>query len=75
MQVISHFDPESVNLMGIVCDDAWREVQAAIFFPSPHDRDQFLGELASRVLRAVADGERDPVRLRAIALDGFQPHY
>jgi hypothetical protein len=30
--------------------------------------------LASRILRAVADGERDPQRLKRFALDGLNGH-
>lgn len=47
--------------------NAW----AAIFFRTPQDRDQFLNDLALRVMKAVADGERDPIRLKAIAASGL----
>ena len=62
------FDHETVALMGRVCDEAWREVQAKIFFPHPRDSDEFLRDLAGRVMSAVALGERDAARLKAIAL-------
>ena len=71
MQVSSNFDSDSVALMGCVCDEAWREVQATVAFPTPMDSDHFLRELAIRVMAAVAAGERDPGRLKAIALDGI----
>ncbi|MBZ0209271.1 MAG: hypothetical protein K8F92_06430 [Hyphomicrobium sp.] len=46
-------------------------MQATIFFPTPEDSDAFLHGLAVRVMAAVAAGERDPERLKAMALDGM----
>jgi hypothetical protein len=64
------FDAETVALMGRVCDEAWQEVQCVMFFPSRQDSDEVLRLLTSRVMSAVVAGERDPSRLRAIALEG-----
>ena len=64
----SNFDPDAVALMGRVCDEAWRETQTMIFFPLPADSDAFLHRMAARVMTAVALGERDPLRLKTIAL-------
>ncbi len=73
MQVLqSNFDPETVALMGRACDEAWREVQSMMFFPSPEDSEDVHRQLAGRVMAAVAAGERDPVRLAAVALDGVE---
>ena len=63
------FSPETVNLMGRVCDAAWREVQDKFFFPSQWEAEAFRRELAERVMTAVAHGERDATRLKAIALE------
>lgn len=68
----SSFDHDTVALMGRVCDAAWQEVQCSMFFPSPQDSDEVLRLLASRVMSAVAAGERDPDRLRVIALEGVE---
>ena len=68
----SNFDPDSVALMGSVCDDAWREIQRAIFFPTSEDAREFRSELALRVMAAVAGGIRDRTQLRAIALDALE---
>lgn len=65
----SSFDHEMVALMGRVCDDAWREVQNRMFFPSPWDAEAFRQQLATRVMAAVVDGERDAARLKTIALE------
>jgi hypothetical protein len=67
----SNFDPDAVALMGRVCDEAWRQMQAMISFPLPADADASLHQMTARVMRAVAMGERDPVRLKAIAMDGL----
>ena len=68
----SNFDCETVALMGRVCDDVWCEVQKTTFFPSARDADEMLHRVAARVMAAVADGERDAARLKAIALDGLE---
>ncbi len=52
--------------MGRVCDAAWHELQLRLHArddPS-HARDL----MALRILGAVTEGERDPERLKAIAL-------
>jgi hypothetical protein len=74
MQVTqSNFDCETVALMGRVCDDAWRDLQATRFFPLPSDANEVLHRMAARIMAAVAEGERDPTRLKAIAMDGLEP--
>ncbi len=63
-----HCDPDTLALMGDVCDCAWREIQEYTFFPSADDARTFRDELAERVLAAVSNGIRDPRKLRSIAL-------
>ena len=71
MQVTQYnFDPETVALMGRVCDEARRDLQAALF-PSSSDAAEILHRIASRIVAAVAGGERDPARLKAIAVEGL----
>jgi hypothetical protein len=56
------FDPETIELLRTVLDDAWNSVSA---------RRQAMTsktELAERILAAAGRGERDPETLRAIAL-------
>jgi hypothetical protein len=67
----SDFDPELVSLMGRVCEEAWQELRSRVFFPTPDDNERFRHQLATRVMAAVARGERDPQRLKAIALTGL----
>jgi len=67
----SNFDPDSVALMGRVCEEAWHQMQARLSFPLPADAEASLHHMTERVMRAVAMGERDPVRLKAIAMNGL----
>jgi len=64
----NHFDCEAVSLMGRVCDQAWLELRNKLIFPDPEEEQGVRSSLAFRVLDAVNQGERNPDRLRAIAL-------
>ena len=73
MQVTqANFDSETVALMGRVCDEAWRDLQVTTYYPSPSDSADVLQRMAIRVMAAVAGGERDPARLKALAMDGLE---
>ncbi len=56
------YDPETVELLKSVLDDAWDCL--------PPERQKGISKtlLAENLLRAAAHGERDPERLRARAL-------
>ena len=69
MSPANHFDSQTVSLMGRVCDEAWIELQKKNFFPTPVNAQSVHTELAARVLDAVNQGERNPERLWAIALE------
>ena len=62
------YDAETVALMGRVCDDVWRELQVNNYTSGKVDASDVRSTVALRVLAAVADGERDPERLKSIAL-------
>ncbi len=66
-----NFDHETVALMGRVCDEAWSEIQEKTFFPSQSSAEAYRRGLATRVMEAVASGERDALRLKAIALEAI----
>ena len=56
------YDPETIQVLKSVLEDAWTSLQ-------PDQRETTSKTtLASRLLKAAADGERDPVRLRARAI-------
>ena len=56
------FDPETINLMRTALENAWEKLE--------HDMQKRTSKVtfAERVLRAASDGERDPARLRSVAL-------
>jgi hypothetical protein len=64
------FDHESVMLMGQVCHAAWREAAKSPVFDSEPAQHEARRLMVERVMAAVVDGERDPQRLRTIALNG-----
>ena len=66
------FGDDSIDLMGRVCDEAWRELQTITFYPSPKDSDEMLRQMIVRVMAAVAAGKRDPARLKVVALNGVE---
>jgi len=68
----STFDPETVALMGHAFDDAWQEIQTKNFFPSVADADEIRSVVARRIMAAVVDGERDPERLKTIAVRALE---
>ena len=56
------YDPETITVLKDVLETAWDSL------PQEQRSEISKTELASRILKAAADGERDPVRLRATAL-------
>ena len=61
---MSAYDPETLNIMRAALDQAWA------LLPED-DKGKFLKmDMADRVLRRAATGERDLARLRAAALVG-----
>jgi hypothetical protein len=65
------FDPETVAMMGRVCDEAWNEARSRLAFPEAGDASGLREVVALRVMAAVAVGQRNPERLKAIALDAL----
>ena len=56
------YDPETVNLLRTALDESWDTLL-------PHQRARISKpELAQRMLKLAALGERDPVRLRVRAV-------
>ena len=63
----SSYDPDTLALLTRAFDDAWKDVQSALVI-KPLAADVLRTRLAKRILLAANDGERDPVRLKLIAL-------
>ena len=72
MQLPSHaFDAEMVAMMGQVCDAAWEEAQSRFSLLQSGDTSQLRSLVVSRVMAAVIVGQKDPERLKAIALEAL----
>lgn len=61
------FDPQTIKLLQSVLDEVW-----ASLLPEQQAQVSRV-TLARRILKAAANGERDPVRLRAHALIAMAP--
>jgi hypothetical protein len=64
----SSFAPDTVSLMGRVCDEAYGDLDKS----PPGATKARRRDIATRVMAAVSAGERNPLRLKAVAL-GKQP--
>ena len=65
------FDAETVTMMGRISDEAWHEAQSRLSAPETGDPSGLRNLVALRIIAAVSNGERDPGRLRAIALEAL----
>ena len=61
------YDPDTLDALTRAFDEAWEDIQAMVG-PRPLDAEAVRSVLARRILAAVADGERDPRRLKLIAM-------
>jgi hypothetical protein len=71
MSMPQAFDLETIELVGSVCNDVWRDLRDKVKFLRQEDEREARAMIAARVVRAVADGERDPQRLKVAALNGL----
>ena len=62
MKTLGNYDPETLHLD--VLDQVWDSI------PPERRADIAKSEMAQRILRRAAEGERDPVRLKAAAIIG-----
>ena len=63
----SFYDPETLNVLTRAFDEAWTDIQTMIG-SKPLNASAFRSTLAKRIMAAAARGERDPKRLKLIAL-------
>ena len=68
MPTRSAFDPETVTLMGRALDEAWAEIEATTWVRAEPAKSGIRRALALRIMAAVRVGQRDPQRLRDVAL-------
>ena len=58
------YDPETLIILRNALDEAWA------LLSEDRRASTLKSDVASRILRSAAEGERDPVRLRSGALNG-----
>jgi hypothetical protein len=62
------FDPETLALMGRALDAAWAEVESRTAVRADPEKTGIRRALALRIMAAARAGQRDPERLREVAL-------
>jgi hypothetical protein len=67
---VSSFDPETLRLLSRVFDEAWIETQVMLG-NKPLDDTAVRSVLTKRIMAAAKGGERDPARLKLIALQAI----
>jgi hypothetical protein len=72
-EVVAETKPATRELVDTVTAATWNEALHHLG-GSPSDSLPLWTKLASRILRAVADGERDPQLIKRFALDGLNAH-
>lgn len=65
------YDPETLAVMARAFDEAWESVQNALGV-KPLDANVLRTRLATRIMTAANRGERDPLRLKLIALGAIE---
>lgn len=86
MALNSTFDPETLSVMGRALDEAWAEFESKSWVRAEPEKAGIRRALALRIMAAVRVGQRDPQRLKDVALhviegcritraeDGRPPH-
>ena len=67
LRIAMYFDRETVDMLRTTLDRAWGSI------PPAQQASMSRSVLAERILKAAAQGERDPDRLRARALTENRP--
>ncbi len=61
------YDPDTLRVLQLAFDEAWIDVQSALGV-TPLKPELLKTRLAERIMEAADKGERDPKRLKLIAL-------
>ncbi|CAN1721431.1 conserved protein of unknown function [Hyphomicrobium sp. 1Nfss2.1] len=64
----SAFDSETLSIMGRALEEAWSEIESRSCVRADPEKAGIRRALALRILAAVRVGQRDPERLRMVAL-------
>jgi hypothetical protein len=65
------YDPDTLTLLTRAYEDAWHELQIMNVVGSPDDEVAIRTRLAIRIMAAAREGERDPDRLKLLALQSI----
>ena len=65
------YDPDTLALLARAYDEAWHELQIMNFVGSGQDDAVIQKMLGIRIMAAAANGERDPDRLKLLALQAI----
>jgi hypothetical protein len=65
------YDPETLCLLTSAFEEAWRATQEMLG-KKPLDESGIRSYLAKRIMRAADTGERDPRRLKLIAIGAIE---
>ena len=65
------YDPKTLAMLSSAFEDAWRATQEMLG-KRPLDEMGIRSYLAKRIMRAADSGERDPRRLKLIALGAIE---
>jgi hypothetical protein len=68
---VASYDPETLRLLTGAFEDAWRATQEMLG-KKPLDELGIRTYLANRIMRAADRGERDPRRLKLIAIGAIE---
>ena len=66
------YDPETLSIMTRAFDEAWVDVQGMLG-KNPINATSLRSVLAKRIMAAAEHGERDPKRLKLVALRAIEP--
>jgi len=70
---VTSYDPDMLRVLTRAFDDAWKEVQSLVGV-RPVAAEVLRAKLANRIMNAFNGGERDPSRLKLIALGAIDVH-
>lgn len=68
--LFSQYDSETAAKLYRAFDDAWHQLEETAVH-SAEERAKTTSHLLKRLMRAADDGERDPARLKSLAMEGI----
>ncbi|SDR64217.1 hypothetical protein SAMN05519103_09533 [Rhizobiales bacterium GAS113] len=76
MIFLGAYDPDQVRLLAAALDAAWCELKADDCGPmSEAKKSKLIAALTKNLLAAAGSGQRDPGKLKLLALSGVARHF